>query len=219
MDGTGKLFAALERHLPPTLSTRVIAFPPDQPRSYDQLLAEIPIPAGPFAVVAESFSGPLGIRLAAKHPDQVRALVLVATFVRCPSRIAPWMLALLGRHLFRVRLPDLVLRFGLIGMDATVEEVGDLRAALLAVDPGVLAARLGEIASVDVSNEFARGTAPLLYIAGRRDRLVGAGVMAQMKRLRSDMRTHVLDAPHQILQRKPGEAAQLISEFLLSKGP
>ncbi len=76
---------------------------------------------------------------------------------------------------------------------------------------------MGEIASVDVSNEFARGTAPLLYIAGGRDRLVGAGVMAQMKRLRSDMQTHVLDAPHLVMQRKPAEAAQLISEFLLSK--
>ncbi len=104
-------------------------------------------------------------------------------------------------------------------MDATVAEVGDLRAALLAVDPGVLAARLAEIASVDVSNEFARGTAPVLYIAGGRDRLVGTGVMAQMKRVRPDMQTRVLDAPHQVLQRKPVEAAQLISEFLLSKRP
>ncbi len=78
---------------------------------------------------------------------------------------------------------------------------------------------MAEIASVDVSNEFARGTAPVLYIAGGRDRLVGTGVMAQMKRVRPDMQTRVLDAPHQVLQRKPVEAAQLISEFLLSKRP
>jgi len=62
MDGTGRLFASLERHLAPELITRVVAFRPDQPRGYDELLAEIPIPAGPFAIVAESFSGPLRVR-------------------------------------------------------------------------------------------------------------------------------------------------------------
>jgi hypothetical protein len=34
-----------------------------------------------------------------------------------------------------------------------------------------------------------------------------------------DMETHVLDAPHLVLQRMPAEAAQLISKFLLSKRP
>ena len=77
--------------------------------------------------------------------------------------------------------------------------------------------RLRQIVSVDVSNEFAESTMPILYIAGGRDRLVGTRVMAQMKRLRPDMQTRVLDAPHLVLQRRPAEAAQLISEFLLSK--
>lgn len=217
MDGTGRLFGPLERHLVPDLRTRVVAFPPDQRRSYDQLLAEIPVPAGPFAIVAESFSGPLGIRLAAEHPDRVRALVLVATFVRNPSTIARSMHAWLGRHLFRLRPPDVALRMGLLGMDATDDEVAELRAALLLVDPGVMAGRLGAIVSVDVSREFARGTAPLLYIGGSRDRLVGTSVMVQMKHMRPDMEIRVLDAPHLVLQRKPVEAARLISEIILSK--
>ncbi|MEK9138958.1 MAG: alpha/beta fold hydrolase [Bacteroidota bacterium] len=217
MDGTGRLFASFHRHLIADLRARVIAFPSDQPRGYDQLLGEIPVPAGPFAIVAESFSGPLGIRLAAKHPEQLRALVLVATFVRNPSTVAGWMQALLGRRLFQMRLPDVALRLGLLGMDAGDDEVSDLRAALLSVEPAVLAGRLREIISVDVSHEFATGTVPLLYIAGRHDRLVGTSVMSKMKRVRPDMETHVLNAPHLVLQRRPVEAAQLISEFLLSK--
>ena len=217
MDGTGQLFAPLERHLGPDVRARVVAFPADQPRGYDQLLDEIAVPAGPFAIVAESFSGPLGIRLAAKHPERVRALVLVATFVRNPSTVARWMHALLGRRLFQMKPPDLALRLGLLGKDAPDDDLSALRAALLSVEPAVLAGRLGEIVSVDVSHEFAQGTVPLLYIAGGRDRLVGAGVMARMKRLRPDMQTQVLDGPHLILQRRPAEAAQLISEFLVAK--
>jgi pimeloyl-ACP methyl ester carboxylesterase len=89
-----------------------------------------------------------------------------------------------------------------------------VRAALLTLEPAVLAGRLREIVSVDVSNEFAECTAPLLYIAGGRDRLVGRRVMAQLQRVRPDMQSHVLDAPHLVLQRRPVEAAQLISEFL-----
>ena len=217
MDGTGRLFAPLERHLVPDIRARAVAFSPDQPRSYDELLAEVSIPDGPLAIVAESFSGPLGIRLAARHRDRVRALVLVATFVRNPSTLAGWMQALFGRRLFKVRLPDLALRLGLLGMDAPDDELSAVRAVLLTVQPEVLAGRLREIVSVDVSHEFAECTAPLLYIAGGRDRLVGTRVMAQLQRLRPDMQSHVLDAPHLVLQRRPVEAAQLISEFLISK--
>ena len=220
MDGTGRLFASLEHHLAPDLRARVVAFPPDQPRSYAKLIGEIAVPTGPFAIVAESFSGPLGIRLATRYPDQVLALVLVATFVRNPSSVARWVQAWLGSHLFRVRLPDVALRLGLLGMDAADDEVNDLRAALLSVEPAVLAGRLREIVSVDVSQEFAAGKAPVLYIAGGRDRLVGPRVFAQMKRLRPDMEIRMLDAPHLVLQRRPLEAARLISEFLLpKKGP
>jgi pimeloyl-ACP methyl ester carboxylesterase len=144
-------------------------------------------------------------------------MVLVATFVRNPSRVAGWTHALFGRRLFRTMLPDVLLRAALLGMDAGDNEVGDLRAALLSVEPAVLAGRLQEIVSIDVTNEFARGRTPLLYIAGKRDRLVGTGIMTQMKRLRPDMETRVLDAPHMVLQRRPREAALLISDFIRSK--
>lgn len=216
MDGTGRLFASFERHLAPDLCPRVIVFPPDQPRSYDELLGEIAVPRGRFAIVAESFSGPLGIRLATKYPVRLRALVLVASFVRNPSTVAGWMLAQFGRPLFRMRLPDLALRLGLLGMDAVDDNVTELHAVLASVEPAVLAERWREIISVDVSHEFSTGTLPIMYLAGGRDRLVGTRVMAQMKCLRPDMETHVLDAPHLVLQRRPAEAARLISDFILS---
>lgn len=158
MDGTGGLFAALQRHLAPELGARVVHFSPDRPRTYEQLLGEIPIPASSFAVVAESFSGPLGIRVAARFSDRVTALVLVTTFARRPSALGRLLRPVLG-PLFRVQPPDLALRIALIGMDASAHDVAELRSVLSSVDPKVLAARLREVVSIDVSREL-RGSSP-----------------------------------------------------------
>ena len=214
MDGTGRLFVPLTRHLAPTLHPRIVSFPAERRRSYDELLHDIALPNEPFAIVAESFSGPLGIRLAHRHADRCRALVLVATFVTNPSALAASMRALIGPRIFRAPPPGPFLRWALLGMDASHEQLNDLRAALSCVAPEVLADRVRQILAVDVTKEFASSPVPTLYIAGSRDRLVGAKVMARMNALRPDMRTHVLDAPHLVLQRKPAEAAKLIWGFV-----
>lgn len=217
MDGTGRLFARLHPLLDPALGARVVSFPTDRTLGYGDLLAELEVPSGPFAIVAESFSGPLGILLASKHPNQVRGLVLVATFARNPTTLLARMGAALGPRLFRARPPDLALRWALLGMDATDADVSDVRAAIESVDPAVLAHRLREHVRVDVTQEFRSSSVPTLYLAGRRDRLVGTRVMRELQRLRPDLKTRVLDAPHLVLQRAPAEAAATINEFLLPR--
>lgn len=219
MDGTGRLFAPLIPHLARELRPRVVAFSPSVPRDYDELLGELAIPDAPFAIVAESFSGPLGVKLAASYPDRVHALVLVATFLRNPAPIASWIHPALTHRAFQWRLPDLALRLGLLGMDASAEQLDALRSTLVEVSPKVLARRLGAIGSLDVSTEFASIRAPTLYLAGRDDRLVGSSPMQQMKRLRPELETRVLDAPHLVLQRRPLEAGRVISEFVLANRP
>jgi pimeloyl-ACP methyl ester carboxylesterase len=103
-------------------------------------------------------------------------------------------------------------------MEATDAEVSDVRAAVESVDALVLAHRLRELVAIDVTEGFTSSSVPTLYLAGKRDRLVGSSIMRQLRRLRPDMQTRVLDAPHLVLQRAPAEAASLISEFLLSSG-
>ena len=80
-----------------------------------------------------------------------------------------------------------------------------------------MAARLREIVDVDVRDDFRRSTTPVSYLAGARDRLVGQRSLAEMKRLRPDMETVVLDAPHLVLQRRPAEAARHIAAFLVER--
>ena len=71
MDGTGLLFEPLVKALPPSLTARVVAYPPDQLLGYNELLQLVQKSAeegGDFVVVGESFSGPLALMLAARRP-------------------------------------------------------------------------------------------------------------------------------------------------------
>ena len=65
-DGTGRLFGPLQKALPSDLRTQVISYPTNELLGYDTLTDRIDLPNQPFALVAESFSGPIGIRLAAR---------------------------------------------------------------------------------------------------------------------------------------------------------
>ncbi|MCA9686896.1 MAG: alpha/beta hydrolase, partial [Myxococcales bacterium] len=106
LDGTGRLFAPLLPALPSNWRPEVVAYPGGEVLGYDALEGQL---RAAFAgedtlVIAESFSGPLAIRLAADPPPGLRALVLVATFARPPA-------PRLATRLFRV-LPPVPPRIG-----------------------------------------------------------------------------------------------------------
>jgi pimeloyl-[acyl-carrier protein] methyl ester esterase len=214
MDGTGRLLEPLARLLPPELGAVVLSYPPDQLLGYDALEQRVSVPEERFALVAESFSGPLAIRLAERYASRVSALVLAASFARSPlsplaglgSSVVPW--------LMRRRLPDLAVRWALLGMDADQKLLSDFRSAVGTVQPRVLAHRLHQILQVDVLDTFARLRIPVLYIAGKGDRIVGPSALSLLKKRSFYMESKKLDGPHFILQRKPLEAAALISAFV-----
>lgn len=85
MDGTGRLFGPLVRALDTSrLRPRVFAYD-ERAASYDALLEALPRPSGPTIVLGESFGGPLAVCLARRDRELVKALVLVASFVRAPQ--------------------------------------------------------------------------------------------------------------------------------------
>jgi pimeloyl-ACP methyl ester carboxylesterase len=214
MDGTGALFGAFERALAPGLEPTVVGY--GDAVEHDDLMRHVPTSNEAIALVAESFSGPLAVKLAESGRfSNLRAVVLVASFLRPPRAIPWWASRVIRPGLFRLKPPRAFLRWALLGSDASDEQVAGLRAAIASVSPTVLAARLRSIASLDVSGAFARSRVPTLYIRGRRDRLVPASVLDEMIRLRHDLEHEALDAPHLVLQRCPAESARLVSSFLL----
>ena len=53
-----------------------------------------------------------------------------------------------------------------------------------------------------------------LYLQGKRDRLVGARGVREIKRALPSVEVRLLEAPHLILQTRPREAADAVVEFL-----
>jgi pimeloyl-ACP methyl ester carboxylesterase len=211
------MFQRFVEALPPTLAPRVVSYPTDERRGYLGLepIVEAQLPDGPFAIVAESFGGPLALRIAAKRPRGLAALVLVATFVHDP---VPWWMRrarfLLGRTFFSVTPPAIVLRALLTGADASDELVAEFQDSIRAVHPAILAARVREVLDVDARSHLVDCNVPILYVEAKKEALLRGGIARELAVLKPEVELASLPSPHLVLQRCPHEAAALVASFL-----
>jgi pimeloyl-[acyl-carrier protein] methyl ester esterase len=206
LDGTGRLFDPLLKELPADLRAEVISYPTDAILDYAALeqFVEAALPRrDPFIIVAESFSGPLAIRLASRRVTGLIGLVLAGSFVRRPI---PLPRAAITQYLLPLALSPLFLRLFLVGTDASDALIRETLAAIRLVSPSVLVERARQALTVDVTAEFVQCAVPTLYLQGTRDRLVGPRIVRQLQRLRTDLRYIPLDAPHFVLQLRPAES-------------
>jgi pimeloyl-ACP methyl ester carboxylesterase len=172
MDGTGRLFGPLLGILPPGLEAAVVAYPPDRPCGYAELLpiVEAAVPdEGEFLILGESFSGPLALLLAARRPRGLRGVILCASFARSPlPSFARWFRYLIRSFWFRA-VPWSLIRRGLLGRFETISLRRMVEDALGAVEPSVLAARARAILAVDVGRSCDR--APSRFFISRLRRI------------------------------------------------
>lgn len=218
MDGTGELFAEFVRLLPSWIEPRVVSYPRDRRLSYDQLLPIVvsALPSNkPFVILAESFSTPLAVKLAAEAPRGLRALVLCAGFVSPPRRNMLRRVALiLAPVLFAFGLPESVCRHFLVGDTAPKSLVDGVRATVSSVSVGVLVHRLGSVLSCNGERELRNVSVPLLYISGLEDRLVRRLSFEEIQQAKPDAQLASVEAHHLILQTKPHEAVNVVVRFL-----
>lgn len=218
LDGSGRLFRPLLEAGPRRLSPRVVPLPADVPLGYDEYLEVVraALPRrGRFVLLAESFSGPLAVRLAAERPPGLAGLILAATFLHRP--LAPWLAPLeplVGPPLFALPLLPLTIRLLLTGLTAPDDVVREIRWATASVPPRVLARRAHEALAVDVRAELSATEVPLLYLGPRGDRLIRTDVVEDVCAARPDAETVRLDGPHTILQVRPQASLACIEDFL-----
>jgi pimeloyl-[acyl-carrier protein] methyl ester esterase len=215
LDGTGTLYQHLAQQLAPDFDLQVIAYPLGKLWGYQQLLDFIrpQLPQAPYLLLAESFSGPLGIMLAAEQPPHLKALVLCCTFGRNPLP------AIKGLASAVDKLPwnELVHHWTALwlqGRYATVELSALLEKALTMVPEQVIKYRAKQVLQVDVLAEFAALTLPVMYLQARQDRLIWAFNAKTLALRKPDMQLVRLDAPHFLLQAIPDQAAYQLKQFI-----
>lgn len=218
LDGTGRLLSSIAKELGEKRSI-VVAYPNSGHHSYDDLeaLVRSRVPTdGNFVLVAESFSGPIAVRLAAHPPKGTLGVVLAATFVTAPRRLLAAVPRICAKVAFSIRPPRVALRLGLLGLDVDEALIDITREAVHSVPADVLAHRLRMVADVDALDAFKSAAVPVAYIRAGDDRLVPHSVADELSAVSPGLRVYDIDGPHLILQREPEKAAVAIRAFSTS---
>ena len=189
----------------------ILALPDDHLAGYSELcnqFTDVVQSSVQCILVGESFSGPLAILLAHRHPYVVRHLVQVATFATSPiphlAALVPWV------SVFRLSLPAFVARRFLVGPDNDL--VARLQNAVRVHRPRTLAHRLHLLSKLDVTSELQKLSRPITYIRPTHDTLVSNRHMKTMSQLNERLTIRQIDGPHLILQAQPRQAWQHIVE-------
>lgn len=213
--GGEKLFERFVAALPEWITPRIVTYPTDRVVTYDDILTGIDLPTEPFALLAESYAGPLGIRIAATQPANLRALVFAATFARSPHPYFPrWTAGFVRRSMFRLPLQRHAVRRLMLRDNGPPDELDEGWTQLFLCEPAVLAARVREVVRVDVRPLLPDVSVPTLYLQASRDVVVPARAMREIQQSLPQMEIATFEAPHPVLQRRPAKTAAAVAEFL-----
>jgi pimeloyl-[acyl-carrier protein] methyl ester esterase len=214
MDGSGLLLSEFVSEL--KCKSIVVSYPTDQPLGYEELEQHVRslLPSDESVVLlAESFSGPLAIALAANPPPQLKALVLVCTFARfpIPSFALLWFKAVGLLPLWRT--PTFLASRMLFGRFRSEPKEAVFRRAIKAVTPQTWRARLNAVLSADKTSSLCRIQLPLLYLRASEDRVVFSSASAVISAHVPGTKVVAIDGPHFLLQSKPQECAAAVRAF------
>jgi len=214
LDGTGDLLEDFAARAPRGTECLVMRYPTDRMLGYEALTEFVleRLPAHrPLVLIAESFSGPIGARVAERLGDQVVALVFCNSFVTPPR--SPLLRFLARTAVFRIRLPKRILAAIALDPLSTPELESAIEAAVRKVEPAVFAGRVRELLAVDDRPTLRRVHAPILYLRGTHDRLVPDQALLQITQTVPSVRVHRIHAPHALLQTASAEAWAAIGTF------
>jgi pimeloyl-ACP methyl ester carboxylesterase len=213
LDGTGRFFARLEKCLDNRLPLQVVPYPADKNWGYRELpdFVRGQIGSEPVVLLGESFSGPIAINLAADMPEQVKGLILAATFVTPPW--PGWMISAAARAnpgLVPRGWLDAVLR----GPANDPELAAEIAAMMAGFMPEVRAARLRAVAGADARADLQRVSCPIMVLHGRGDWLVPKSGIVRAIKSKPGAVIKLIDGPHMLLQCNATGAAREIEAFL-----
>lgn len=212
-DGTGRLFAPLQKVLDPHIETTAISYPTDKIFGYDSLCEHVArqLPDREFAIVAESFSGPIALEIARRKPEGLKLVILSASFVRNPRPILLRAASLLFGFLRpRLSVPVWAIREFLLGRNAPLERCHEVQELQHVVEQDVIAFRLQEIIRVNVVAALSSCRVPLIYLNATEDRILGKETWRTLVSAKPDTQVFHVPGPHLLLQASPNLCARHI---------
>jgi pimeloyl-[acyl-carrier protein] methyl ester esterase len=215
LDGTGLLLEEFARLIGAEHHVEVIAYPGDL-ATYGSLETwlETRLPQEEFAMVAESFSGPLAIRIASQNPKYLKATVLVATFARRPRPVSSALFAIARLFPYFQRIVAQASLPFVVGRERPENFVSVYESALQGLAWPILVNRVQSVLQIDVRELLTHVRSPVAYIIARNDRLVPAHISREFEPYCRLFQS--IDAPHFVLQTKPFIAAKIVLDFLSS---
>jgi pimeloyl-ACP methyl ester carboxylesterase len=205
------------RRLAPGLTPLPLPLPPTGPQDYRSLAApliERLAPLGPLTLLAESFSGPLALHLAASPFVRVDRLILAASFCGAPRSAVFSLLPL--RPMFSVRAPAAVIRHFLTGRSASDALVAAVRTEVQAARGKTLANRVRVILELDPDRCPYPEECRTLLLQSQHDALLPWEAQSELERRLPEAKVEWLDGPHLLLQVRPEDCARRVAEFCLT---
>ncbi|WP_328622823.1 alpha/beta fold hydrolase [Streptomyces sp. NBC_00354] len=220
MDGLAAQYTVVGIDYPGAGKTPTTQGPLDLDELADQLVAAADAEGlDTFAVSGYSLGGPVALRVAARHPERVTALVLSATFAQVDTRTdlaaSIWHeLFTSGQHTLLARYVTL-LAFSAPGLNsftpAQVQSVADQIAP--SIPPGT-GAHVDLVRRADVRNDLATITAPTLVVVTTADSLIPAALQRQVADAIPGALTAELPTGHLPFAEQPAEWLKIITDFL-----
>ncbi|RQP25532.1 alpha/beta fold hydrolase [Piscinibacter terrae] len=216
MDGTGELFQPLLAAIKDDWPVCVVRYPCEEPKTFDELVeyTRSLLPDGPLVLLGESFSGPVAASLAAGLGRRLKALIFVASFIRCPRPKLSSLAFLVS--LVNVKLAARMAPLLLLGRNTAPELRQAVRMAVGRITSRVLQSRLRQVAIVDATPSCTSIECPTLYLQAANDRLVPASAGLAVQMVIPGARIVRLKAPHGLLQTRPEEAWREMHGFIAS---
>ena len=225
LDGTGRLFEPFLSILPPAIEPIVVDYPNNYFMPYEKLeesvLARFPTLLDstlPSILIAESYSGPLAIRLAARYPQSFKAIALVASFALNPWPAFPAYLATACMHPLWMRYAlrsRTLIRLALTGAYSDRALLQVIQQTIQSVPMDLLIRRIRAVLACNETDDLEKcASLPILYLQATRDRLIPPSAVNIILKHHPRTTLQLIHAGHLLLQTQPRQALQTILQFL-----
>src|SRR3984893_12326487 len=219
IDGTGKFFGEVAECLRPRVESILVPYPKDQALGYDELEALVlaALPTGRlFVLLGDSFSGPIAIRIGARPPAGLVAVVLCGTFAKNPFPWLRWARPLAAYPPLK-SLPRWVRAPLMWGSASPQRAPAQRERAIAGVSPAVIRHRIAALLAVDESAALGRIRMPTLVLRARGDRVISRAATQWILQTLPGAELAEIDGPHLLLQSRPAECADIVLRFMASQ--